>query len=229
MEFLKSALSAVLTITLLLAVLFGKDLWDDGWFQWNTNWFLEDDYHQKKDPPKPRTDIVVADYLLGGHYYKAENWRDPRIRDEAEITFNALVEAAGLPEELRLRPWREAMKRNSRYDLRRQVQLLLEIDRGMTAANQSGGHFETFANLAVFGAAVYAGTRSEDPYGTARDAARAGRSAVPTVSGFWTEQKARAEMRRLAGGVFLPRGYGRTLDPTHPMTDFLESFRSATR
>jgi hypothetical protein len=228
MDSIKSFLSTVLTIMLLLAVLFGKGWWDDGWFQWNTNWFLQEDYDHEASPPKPRTDIVVSDYLTGGHYHRAENWRDPRVRDEAETTFNAMVEASGLPGQFQLRPWREAMKRNPRYDLRSQVRLLVEIDERLTAANRSGGRFETFANLAVFGAAVYAGTQSEEPYSTAHEVARAGSSGVPSVTGFWTEQKAKAELRRLAGGVFLPREYGKQLDPTHPMTTFLKSFRSGT-
>ncbi|MCB1066106.1 MAG: hypothetical protein KDN20_24705 [Verrucomicrobiae bacterium] len=229
MNSLKSCFSTGLTIFILLGFLFWDDLKREGWLEWNTNWFLEGDYDHKANPPRPRTDIVVSDYLPGGHYYKAENWRDPRVRDEAEVTFNAMISAAGLPAQFHLRPWREAMKRNSRYDLRRQVELLVEIDRGMTAANQSGGRFEAFANLAVFGAAVYAGTRSDNPYGTARDTARLGRSAVPSASGFWTEQKAKAEMRQLARTVFLPSKYGSKLDPTHPMTDYLESFRSGAR
>lgn len=225
-----SCFSSGLTILiLLLAFIFWDDLTQENWLEWNTNWFLKADYDHKKNPPNPRTDIVVNDYLPGGHYYTAENWRDPRVRDEAEITFNAMVGAAELPAGFRLRPWREAMKRNSRYDLRCQVQLLVEIDQGMTAANQSGRGFEVFANLAVFGAAVYAGTRSDNPYGTAHDAARIGRSAVPSVSGFWTEQKAKAEMRQLARTVLLPGEYGSKLDPTHPMTDYLKSFRSGAQ
>lgn len=175
--------------------------------------------------PSPREDLVVEDFLEGGHYFEAEDWRDPRVRDEAEATFNHIAEKKGLPANFRLRPWREAMKRNSRYDLRRQVQLLVEIDSCLARAEQSGGRFGTFATLALLGTATAVGAASDTPFETARTTSAIGSTALPGLTGFWIEQTAKKELRILVGWVSLPETYGADLDPTHPITTFLKSYR----
>lgn len=203
---------------------FAWSAWQKGDLYWNPNWGLKDDYNYKEERPSPRTDLNFADFLPGGHYYVAEDWSDPRVRDEAEVTVNTLLFEAGLPAEAKLRPWRDAMKRNKRYDLRRQIELMLEIDAGIAAAQNSGSVFGQFANAASFGGAIILGANSEDPYNTARLSRGVGDAAAKSLTDFWTRGKVFKEMSALARKIYLPRAYGWELDPTHPTTLFIKGY-----
>lgn len=211
-------------LPLCIVGFFAWNAWEKGDLYWNPNWRLKEDYDYKAEPPEPRTDLTFADFLPGGHYYLAEDWRDPRVRDEAEVTANTMLFNAGLPVDVKLRPWRDSIKRNKRYDLRRQVELLLEIDAGITAAQNSGSIFGQFANAASFSGAVILGINSDDPYNVARLSRGIGDVAAQSLTDFWTRGKIFKEMSALARRIYLPRAYGWELDPTHPTTLFVKGY-----